>query len=279
MKREEEYEYYQQPENQEPQGPPRSRKSKLNKIVPVRLEEETVEKIRQFAGAEGRSVGAWIRQAINRALSLAEARDADPTDATRWQDELTSLVLPFERRQIVVEPVRVLATQLFLVSEKTIDTVETTLRRALHAMSDEDLNRVFAVRTRYDDDLVLHRPRSYVPDFHGVLARQLRETQASIVRVAQLASTAEVVLSEATITELRTRVAATQELTRQAEDILLDTPKRGVSDVAEWGIVAFYSYLDVARDVLSFIDRQLFELCSTDLVIRAPKHPRQRRKA
>ena len=68
MTREEEFEFYAQPENQEPQGPPRRRKSKLTELVPVRFPPETLKEIRQRAGEDDRSVSSWIRQAVEHEL-------------------------------------------------------------------------------------------------------------------------------------------------------------------------------------------------------------------
>ena len=45
MTRTEEYEFYAKPENQEPQGPPRRRRSQLTELVPVRFPPETLEEI------------------------------------------------------------------------------------------------------------------------------------------------------------------------------------------------------------------------------------------
>jgi predicted HicB family RNase H-like nuclease len=68
MTRDEEYEFYTKPENQEPQGPPRRRRSKLTELVPVRFPPETLREIRQRAGEDDRSVSSWIRQAVEHEL-------------------------------------------------------------------------------------------------------------------------------------------------------------------------------------------------------------------
>jgi predicted HicB family RNase H-like nuclease len=68
MTREEEFEFYAQAENQEPQGPPRRRKSKLTELVPVRFPPETLEEIRRRAGEDDRSVSSWIRRAVEHEL-------------------------------------------------------------------------------------------------------------------------------------------------------------------------------------------------------------------
>lgn len=68
MTPEEEHAFYADPENQEPQGPPRRRKSKLTAMVPVRLSPDTLEEVRQRAEADDRSVSAWIRRAVEHEL-------------------------------------------------------------------------------------------------------------------------------------------------------------------------------------------------------------------
>lgn len=68
MTAEEEHAFYARPENQEPQGPARRRKSKLSAMVPVRLSPELLDEIRQRAEADERSVSSWIRRAVEHEL-------------------------------------------------------------------------------------------------------------------------------------------------------------------------------------------------------------------
>ena len=68
MTRQEEHDFYADPANQTPQGPPRRRTSKLSEPVPVRFPPETLAKIRDAADADDRSVSAWIRRAVDREL-------------------------------------------------------------------------------------------------------------------------------------------------------------------------------------------------------------------
>ena len=50
MTPDEEYDFYAQPENQEPQGPPRRRRAPLSDAIPVRFPPEMVEEIRRSRG-------------------------------------------------------------------------------------------------------------------------------------------------------------------------------------------------------------------------------------
>lgn len=68
MTPEEEHELYSRPENQEPQGPPRRRRSRLTEMVPVRFPPETLAEIHRCADADDRSVSSWIRRAVDHEL-------------------------------------------------------------------------------------------------------------------------------------------------------------------------------------------------------------------
>jgi len=68
MTRDEEHDFYSQPENQEPQGPARRRRSRLTEMVPVRFPPETLEEVRRRAGDDDRSISSWIRRAVQREL-------------------------------------------------------------------------------------------------------------------------------------------------------------------------------------------------------------------
>lgn len=69
MTPDEEYAFYAQPENQEPQGPPRRRRpSRFTEVVPVRFPTELLEEVRRHADADDRSLSAWIRRAVEHEL-------------------------------------------------------------------------------------------------------------------------------------------------------------------------------------------------------------------
>jgi len=68
MTREEEHEFYARPENQEPQGPARRRRSRLTEMVPVRFPPETLAEVHRCADEDDRSVSSWIRRAVEHEL-------------------------------------------------------------------------------------------------------------------------------------------------------------------------------------------------------------------
>jgi hypothetical protein len=69
MTPDEEYDFYAQPENQEPQGPSRRRRgARLTAPIPVRFPPELLEEIRRRAGEDDRSVSSWIRRAVEHEL-------------------------------------------------------------------------------------------------------------------------------------------------------------------------------------------------------------------
>ena len=68
MTRTEEHDFYADPENQTAQGPARRLNPKLTELVPVRFPPETLERIRDAAGADDRSISSWIRRAVEHEL-------------------------------------------------------------------------------------------------------------------------------------------------------------------------------------------------------------------
>lgn len=68
MSRAEEQAFYARPENQEPRGPARRRRSTLTEMVPVRFAPETLAEVRRRARDDDRSVSSWIRRAVDHEL-------------------------------------------------------------------------------------------------------------------------------------------------------------------------------------------------------------------
>lgn len=69
MTPEQEYEFYADARNLEPQGPARRRKRPMGAPVPVRFPAELLEEVKRAAEADDRSVSAWIRRAVEHELS------------------------------------------------------------------------------------------------------------------------------------------------------------------------------------------------------------------
>lgn len=68
MTPDQEYDFYAQPENQQPQGAAVRRRPRLSEPVPVRFPPELLEQIRRAAEADDRSVSAWLRRAAEHEL-------------------------------------------------------------------------------------------------------------------------------------------------------------------------------------------------------------------
>jgi len=68
MTPDEEYDFYAQPENQEPQGAPQRRRNPLSEPVPVRFPPDLLEEVRRRADEDDRSVSSWIRRAVEHEL-------------------------------------------------------------------------------------------------------------------------------------------------------------------------------------------------------------------
>jgi predicted DNA-binding protein len=73
------FRYYEDPAKREPApGPPRRRPARpLTQHVPVRFPAETIEQVRTLAEADGLTVSAWIRRAVERTLRERGAAGAD----------------------------------------------------------------------------------------------------------------------------------------------------------------------------------------------------------
>jgi hypothetical protein len=82
MTRQQEYEFYAEPDNQAPLGPPR-RRGRLTEMVPVRFPPEMLEAVRRRAEGEDRSVSNWIRRAVERELASVPGETSGKTSAGR----------------------------------------------------------------------------------------------------------------------------------------------------------------------------------------------------
>lgn len=69
MTPEQERDFYADPDNQVPQGPPVRRRGRLSEPVPVRFPEPLLTEIRNRAAADDRSVSSWIRRAVEHELN------------------------------------------------------------------------------------------------------------------------------------------------------------------------------------------------------------------
>jgi len=76
MTAQEEYDFYADPANQEPQGPARRRRANLSELVPVRFDKDTIDKVKELAAADDRSVSSWIRRAVEHELDDSDRRSA-----------------------------------------------------------------------------------------------------------------------------------------------------------------------------------------------------------
>lgn len=68
MTPDQEYEYYAEAGNQQPQGLPQRRQPRLTAMVPVRFPPELLDEIRRRAEADDRSLSSWIRRAVEHEL-------------------------------------------------------------------------------------------------------------------------------------------------------------------------------------------------------------------
>jgi hypothetical protein len=74
------FEYYDDPAKREPApGAPRRRPRRpLTQHVPVRFPAETIAHVRRLAEADGMTVSAWIRRAVERALYAPSSASTEP---------------------------------------------------------------------------------------------------------------------------------------------------------------------------------------------------------
>lgn len=101
------FEHYEDPAKREPApGPPRRRPARpLTRHVPVRFPAETIEQVRTLAEADGMTVSAWIRRAVERALRQRGAAGLDQVEGEedaravveRLQRDVAELAAALER--------------------------------------------------------------------------------------------------------------------------------------------------------------------------------------
>jgi predicted DNA-binding protein len=82
------FEHYEDPAKREPApGPARRRPARpLTQHVPVRFPAETIEQVKRLADADGMTVSAWIRRAVERAVrqqGLVDVEQIEGGDAAR----------------------------------------------------------------------------------------------------------------------------------------------------------------------------------------------------
>jgi len=102
------FEHYEEPDRREPPpGPPhRRRQRNFTQHVPVRFPTSTVEAVRRLAEADGISVSAWIRRAVEQALRTGTAAGESDEGApdtrlavARLQRDLAELAAALERSE------------------------------------------------------------------------------------------------------------------------------------------------------------------------------------
>jgi predicted DNA-binding protein len=103
------FEHYDDPARREPApGAPRRRSERpLTQHVPVRFPAETIEQVRRLAEADGMTVSAWIRRAVERTLGQrgavatrrAETGDDARTVIERLQRDVADLAAALDRSE------------------------------------------------------------------------------------------------------------------------------------------------------------------------------------
>ena len=79
MTTQDEYDFYADPANQEPQGPAHRRRANLSELVPVRFDKDTIDKVKELAAADDRSSRAGSDVPSNTSSTTPTA--AAPDDA------------------------------------------------------------------------------------------------------------------------------------------------------------------------------------------------------
>jgi hypothetical protein len=75
MSDEEAYAYYADPDNREPAGPGRRRRTRpMSSHVPVRFAPEVIAEVKQVAQEDKKTVSSWIRDTVERELERRRPR-------------------------------------------------------------------------------------------------------------------------------------------------------------------------------------------------------------
>jgi hypothetical protein len=84
------FEYYDDPRHREPaEGSPRRRRVRaLTEHVPVRFPASTIATLRGLAEADGMTVSAWVRHAIEQEITRRGAAEQGTTDTRRAVERL-----------------------------------------------------------------------------------------------------------------------------------------------------------------------------------------------
>lgn len=90
------FQHYDDPTNHEPAGAPRRRSGRsLTHHVPVRFPADTIAQVKRLADADGMTVSAWIRRAVERAL-----RQGGPADVEQIEGGDTRAVVERLQRDV-----------------------------------------------------------------------------------------------------------------------------------------------------------------------------------
>lgn len=85
--------YYEDPENRQLTGTPRKRSgqpSRLTTHVPVRFSATVIERVKELATEDGKTVSSWIRDVVEREILRREQPRTVGTVATvRWEQRPT----------------------------------------------------------------------------------------------------------------------------------------------------------------------------------------------
>jgi predicted DNA binding CopG/RHH family protein len=88
--------YYELAENQEPAGPGRKRSMQSRRLtthVPIRFSSAVIERVKELAAEDGKTVSSWIRDVIEREVLLREqSRTVGVVPRLEWRRRPTPIV-------------------------------------------------------------------------------------------------------------------------------------------------------------------------------------------